>query len=158
MLFFDGADRDAEAVGDFLVGKQFNLAQQKHSAAAGRKLSDGIAEQTEFLAGHDLLNDARFSGRREIGCRCFPAERCGLAAAEPVDGEIAGGGVENGLRVFRGRFSRGRINAHVRIVSDVLSFVRVAEKTRQITPQRRERCAVQTGEIGWFRLVISHGD
>jgi len=36
VLFFDGADSDAEAVGDFSVGEEFDFAEKKNGAAAGR--------------------------------------------------------------------------------------------------------------------------
>jgi hypothetical protein len=66
VLFLDGADGDAETVGDFAVGKEFDFAQEEDRAATGWKFGDGGFEQGEFLAGHDLLFDARRGGRGGI--------------------------------------------------------------------------------------------
>ena len=44
VLFFDRAHGDAEAVGDFLMGKQFDFAEQEDSGAAFGELRDGLLE------------------------------------------------------------------------------------------------------------------
>ena len=43
MLFFHRADGDAETVGDFLVGEQFDLAEQQDGAAALGGVGHGVA-------------------------------------------------------------------------------------------------------------------
>ena len=58
MLFFYGADGDAELIGDFLMRKEFDFTEEQHRAAAGRKVGDGGFQLSEFLAGHDLLDHA----------------------------------------------------------------------------------------------------
>ncbi len=59
MLFFDGADGDAKPVGDFLVGKELDLAEEQDGPTTFRQLGDGLFELLQFLPGHDLLHHAR---------------------------------------------------------------------------------------------------
>ena len=93
MLFLDGADGDAEPVGDFLVGQQFDFSQQQYVAAAGGQLSDGLLELLQFLARHYLLDHARCRRGRSFGFECLAREGRDATALESVDGQPAGGGV-----------------------------------------------------------------
>ena len=127
MLFLDGADGDAETLGDFAVGKKFDFAQEKDGAATGRKFGDGGFEQGEFLARHDLFFNAR--SRRGGGVKVGGAGLDGrdAAALEPVDGEAAGGDVEQGLGLLgRGLADRGK-DAKIGVVRDVLRLGGVAQ-------------------------------
>ena len=62
VLFFNGADGDAEAVGDFAMGKEFNFSQEQDGAAALGEFGDGLLEERELLAGHYLLRNGRSGG------------------------------------------------------------------------------------------------
>jgi len=44
-LFFDGADGDAEAVGDFAVGKEFDFAKEENGAAAGGNCAMAVSRR-----------------------------------------------------------------------------------------------------------------
>jgi hypothetical protein len=58
VLFLDRADGDAEPVGDFPVGEEFDFPQQQHRAAALGQLGDGLLELAQLLPGYDLLHHA----------------------------------------------------------------------------------------------------
>lgn len=62
VLFFNGADGDAESVGDFAMGEEFDFAQEQNGAAAGGQFSDGLLEERELLAGHDLVGNGGGGG------------------------------------------------------------------------------------------------
>ena len=62
VLFFNGADGDAEAVGDFAMGQEFDFTQEQDGAAALGEFGDGLLEECEFLAGHDLVGNGGGGG------------------------------------------------------------------------------------------------
>jgi hypothetical protein len=123
VLFFDRADRDAKPVGDFTMGKEFDLAQQEHGAAAGWQFRDRLLEVVQFLAGDDFLRDVGCAGRR-VGIRGFAGEGGDAAAFQPVDGEPPGGGVKQGLGFRRSLSQGGTVDAQVGVVGDVLPSIR----------------------------------
>jgi hypothetical protein len=158
VLFFDRADRDAETFGDFLVGEQFDFAEEQNGTAAGRKFSDGSFQLTQFLTGHHLLNDTRLWRRRGLCVCLLIVERRDLTAFESIDREVASGGVQEGLRIIRRSLSIAWVNADIGVVRDVLRLVRIAQEARQVTSQRSDGCAVKPHEIRLSRLLFSHGN
>jgi len=158
MLFFNGADGDAQTISDFLMRKEFNLSEEKYTSAARGELRDGSLEMTPFLARHDLLYNARLRRRCRINRSLLSIEWPNLAAPNSIKGEIAGGGIEKCLGVVRRDLALLGIDAEVRIVGHILSFVGISEEAREITSQRCERCAVKRREIRFYRLIVSHSD
>ncbi len=79
-------------------------------------------------------------------------------AFEPVEGQPARRGVEHGLGFFGRLFLDHRIDPHVRIMGHILRFRRVAENARKMTPQRRHRRTVDTGEIPRRGRLLGHGN
>ena len=62
VLFFNGADGDAEAVGDFAMGQECDLTQEQVSAAARGELGEGLLEEYELWAGHDPVGSGGGGG------------------------------------------------------------------------------------------------
>jgi hypothetical protein len=160
VLLFDGADGDAEAIGDFAMGKEFDFTEEKDGAAALGEFGDGLFEEREFLAGHDLLGDGRGGGGgglvRGIG-RSGRAFGRNAAALEAIDGEAAGGDVEECLGFVGGLVFDGRIDAQVGVVSDVLRFGGVAEKAGEVAAQWGNRSAVERRKVLGAGGFVRHG-
>ena len=157
MLLFHRADGDPEPVGNFLVREQFDLPQEQHGAAALRELGDGLLELLQFLAGHDLLHHARGGGGRAVRFSGPGGKRRDAPPLELVDGEPARRRVEHGLGDPRRVVLHLRVDPQVGIMRDVLGLGRVAQQPRQVTPQRRQRGAVQARKIAAIRAVAGFG-
>jgi hypothetical protein len=133
VLFFNSADSDAEAVGNFAMGKEFDFAQEEDGATACREVGNRLFEKSELLAGHGLLGNARCGrgGRFMSGIGgASGAFGRDAAALEAVDSEPAGGDVEKRFGFFGALVFDGRIDAEVGVVRDILSFGCIAKEAR----------------------------
>ena len=69
-----------------------------------------------------------------------------------VNGEAAGGDVEEGFGFFGGLVLDGRIDAEVGVVGDVLGLGGGAEEAGEVATQRGEGGAVERSEVAGWRV------